>query len=144
MKPYYEDESVTIYNADCRDVLPSLSKVDLVLTDPPYGMSNNADYSRFSGGNTRRGPGTKHANIEGDSEPFDPSPWLQFEKVILWGANHFWGALPAGGCLVWIKRNDPAFGTFLSDADKGLKHWFLNYGWICQCGKIDRRKKMMR
>ena len=38
MKPYYEDESVTIYNADCREVLPTLDKVDLVLTDPPYGI----------------------------------------------------------------------------------------------------------
>ena len=39
MKPYYEDESVVIYNADCRDVLPQLNKVDLVLTDPPYGIA---------------------------------------------------------------------------------------------------------
>lgn len=37
MKPYFEDESVTIYHSDCRDVLPTLDKVDLVLTDPPYG-----------------------------------------------------------------------------------------------------------
>ena len=37
LKPYYSDESVTIYNADCRDVLPTLDKVDLVLADPPYG-----------------------------------------------------------------------------------------------------------
>ena len=37
MKPYYQDESVTIYNADCRDVLPTLNKVDLVVTSPPYG-----------------------------------------------------------------------------------------------------------
>lgn len=43
MKPYYEDESVTIYNADCRDVLPTLDKVDLVLTDPPYGKVNRPD-----------------------------------------------------------------------------------------------------
>ena len=39
MKPYYQDESVTIYNADCRDVLPTLDNVDLVLTDPPYGIN---------------------------------------------------------------------------------------------------------
>lgn len=38
MTPYYEDEAVTIYHADCRDILPSLPKVDLVLTDPPYGV----------------------------------------------------------------------------------------------------------
>lgn len=37
-KPYYEDDAVTIYHADCRDILPYLPKVDLVLTDPPYGV----------------------------------------------------------------------------------------------------------
>ena len=36
MKPYYQDEWVTIYHGDCREILPSLEKVDLVLTDPPY------------------------------------------------------------------------------------------------------------
>ena len=39
-KPYYHDEraGITIYNADCRKILPHLPKVDLVLTDPPYGL----------------------------------------------------------------------------------------------------------
>lgn len=37
MKPYYDEDGVTIYHADCRDVLPLLAPVDLVLTDPPYG-----------------------------------------------------------------------------------------------------------
>ena len=36
MKPYYLDSAVTIYHGDCRDILPSLPKVDLVLTSPPY------------------------------------------------------------------------------------------------------------
>lgn len=38
MRPYYEENGITIYNADCREVLPSLPSVDLVLTDPPYGV----------------------------------------------------------------------------------------------------------
>jgi site-specific DNA-methyltransferase (adenine-specific) len=38
MKPYYADKYVTIFNCDCRDILPSLDPVDLVLTDPPYGI----------------------------------------------------------------------------------------------------------
>jgi len=38
MKPYYQDEWVTIYHGDCREILPDLPKVDLVLTDPPYGV----------------------------------------------------------------------------------------------------------
>ena len=54
MKPYYQDESVTIYNADCRDVLPTLDKVDLVLTDPPYGVALGTQYNAKE---TRRGVG---------------------------------------------------------------------------------------
>jgi len=36
--PYYDRDGITIYCADCMDVLPHLPKVDLVLTDPPYGV----------------------------------------------------------------------------------------------------------
>jgi site-specific DNA-methyltransferase (adenine-specific) len=43
-KPYYEEPGITIYNADCRDILPLLPKVDLVLTDPPYGIG----YSKYA------------------------------------------------------------------------------------------------
>ena len=39
--PYYEQDGIVIYHADCRDVLPTLAaeSVDLVLTDPPYGVN---------------------------------------------------------------------------------------------------------
>uniref|UniRef100_A0A6M3JAH5 Putative methyltransferase n=1 Tax=viral metagenome TaxID=1070528 RepID=A0A6M3JAH5_9ZZZZ len=36
MRPYYDHAGITIYHGDCRDILPHLPKVDLVLTDPPY------------------------------------------------------------------------------------------------------------
>ena len=36
MTPYYEHAGITIYHGDCRDILPHLEPVDLVLTDPPY------------------------------------------------------------------------------------------------------------
>jgi site-specific DNA-methyltransferase (adenine-specific) len=42
-KPYYEHAGITIYHADCRDILPHLPKVDLVLTDPPYGINTKSD-----------------------------------------------------------------------------------------------------
>ena len=117
MKPYYEEDGITIFHGDCREVLPSL-KSNIVLTDPPYGMNSNPDLQRFSGGVTRRGGGwRKHDRTFGDKEPFDAEHLLSFRKVIIWGANHFWNTLPRGGCLVWVKRRPLAFGTFLSDAE---------------------------
>jgi DNA modification methylase len=36
LTPYYDHAGITIYCADCRDILPHLEPFDLVLTDPPY------------------------------------------------------------------------------------------------------------
>ena len=46
MKPYYQDEAVTIYHGDCRDILPELPIADLVLTDPPYNI-HKAEWDRI-------------------------------------------------------------------------------------------------
>ncbi len=40
MIPYYDKNGVTIYNADCRDVFPSLSPVDAIVADPPYAETS--------------------------------------------------------------------------------------------------------
>ena len=59
--------------------------------------------------------------IAGDDQPFDPTPYLCFDRIIMWGANHYAARLPVGTTLVWIKRNDEAYGTFLSDAEIGYQ-----------------------
>lgn len=46
-KPYYEQDGIVIFNADCREILPHLPKVDLVLTDPPYGIGFNYGKDRY-------------------------------------------------------------------------------------------------
>lgn len=122
MKPYYDHKGITIYHGDCRDILPHMPKVDLVLTDPPYGMNNNTNSGRFSGGSqqsiSKRGIGGKFKDkIIGDDEHFNPEPWIYFPRVILFGANHYLDKLFPGTTLVWIKRLDSAFGSFLSDAE---------------------------
>ena len=38
IKPYYEENGIVIYHGDCGEILPELEPVDLVLTDPPYGI----------------------------------------------------------------------------------------------------------
>lgn len=53
MSPYYDDGSCVIYHGDCRDVLPILSVVDHVITDPPYSEHTHSKQRR--GGNRHRG-----------------------------------------------------------------------------------------
>lgn len=38
MKPYFEEDGITIYNGDCREVLPTLPSADLIFTSPPYNL----------------------------------------------------------------------------------------------------------
>lgn len=45
MNPYYQDDAVTIYHADNRDVLAELSDVGLVLTSPPYNLRDEGNKS---------------------------------------------------------------------------------------------------
>jgi len=121
IKPYYETDLGVLYHGDCLEIMPHLEPVDLVLTDPPYGMDWPADSTRFVGGSDaskkRRGAGNAKEKIIGDDKPFDPEPFLNYPNVILWGYTHFANKLPKGTNLVWIKRFDAAFGTFLSDAE---------------------------
>lgn len=51
-KPYYEQDGITIYHGDCRDVLPTLERVDHVITDPPY--SEHVHARVMSGGQAIR------------------------------------------------------------------------------------------
>lgn len=41
MNPYFQDDSVTIYHGDCREIVPTLGTFDLVCTDPPYNVNKN-------------------------------------------------------------------------------------------------------
>jgi DNA modification methylase len=106
---------------DCLAILPTIEagSVTSIVTDPPYGMDNDCDYTRFTSGPNGHGASASrfYPGVIGDSKPFDPSPWLDFPRVILWGWNHYAARLPVGTTLVWIKRLEEAFGSFLSDAE---------------------------
>ena len=113
---------VLLINADCRDVTEQL-KADAIISDPPYGMAWPCENARFQGGSIEsqkrrpKNPRVYEGTIYGDDEPFDPSPWLEYPRVVLFGCNHYAQRLPVGTTLVWLKRLDGGFGSFLSDAE---------------------------
>lgn len=100
----------TLYLGDCRDVLPTLPRVDAVVTDPPYGIGYVRGTARTG---LHKGPtANKHAGIPiaGDDQPFDPAVFLAFsDNVLMWGADHFYPRLPDHGrWLAWNKLGDLA------------------------------------
>jgi site-specific DNA-methyltransferase (adenine-specific) len=108
-----------LYQGDCYTILPTLPPSGSIVTDPPYGMAWDGKVTVGKNGNGAVGTKAKHygVKIHGDDRPFDPQPLLGFSHVTMFGANHFADKLPKGTTLVWIKRLDAAFGSFLSDAE---------------------------
>jgi len=105
----------TLYLGDCLEVMPGLH-FDAICADPPYGIN----FSRGAGGGgfgrNKRFQSAPDALpvIEGDSEPFDPRPFLSLGlPTILWGANHYADKLPPSArWLIWDKRRGTAVNDF--------------------------------
>lgn len=105
---------------DCVDILPTLEKVDAVITDPPYGIN-------FAhGGNDNSGIGkgryaTKFAGekIIGDDKPFDPVEICGLGlPTIMWGGNHFADRLKASPCwFIWDKRSASGHTNDFADCE---------------------------
>ena len=98
-KPYYEDEEhgIVIYHADCRELLPLLPRVDLLLTDPPYGIN----ITQMTLGNGRN-PIYRGANHWDQCAP-DIQIWVEHAShAVVWGGNYFCMP-PSSRWFVWDK-----------------------------------------
>ena len=91
-----------LHLGDCRDILPTLGKVDAVVTDPPYGIGATKQTLGSGKKDFHRG------DTEWDSEVPDISPLLEMGcTAIIWGGNYFANILPANNhWLIWHKVND--------------------------------------
>ena len=95
--------NATLYCADCMDILPTLDRVDAVITDPPYGIG--ASSKKFVNGTSKTNK-DYYADVCWDTAP--PSKELidlivsKGKLVVLWGGNYF--DLPPSRCfLIWDK-----------------------------------------
>lgn len=136
--PYFQDGDVVLYHGNCWDILPALDPVDLILTDPPYGMSFRPHGSaalRFNH------PGvTGSIGIIGDqAHDFDPS-WIGIAAdrlsadgaLILFCSEHRWSdfkstvvatGLNLKRTLIWEKPNGFSQGDL--EADFGVSTEFI-------------------
>jgi site-specific DNA-methyltransferase (adenine-specific)/modification methylase len=95
-----------IWHGDCREVLPMLPQVDLILTDPPYGIGYAAQPTKWSRDNMAR------EAEEWDNELPDVLPIVaKGNFAMVWGGNHF-PLPPTRGWLAWVKPPGlPSYGT---------------------------------
>lgn len=120
LKPYYEHGGITIYCGDCREVLPLLGPIDMILTDPPYGIGFAAQptkWQRLAG----------HQPKQWDAVTVSEVPRLiQGARLqVVWGGNYY--ALPISrGWLAWCKPDaPPSMGSLelaWTNQDRNSKH----------------------
>jgi site-specific DNA-methyltransferase (adenine-specific) len=98
---YYSDDNCTIYNADCRDILPSLDRFDLLLTKPPqyeFGLSDD--------NKTRMDSGSRLAPQTNRISPLPEAELLmaisKAANAIVWSPSRY--RLPEGKQLEWCCR----------------------------------------
>jgi site-specific DNA-methyltransferase (adenine-specific) len=113
MRPYYADNTVTLFCGDCREITEWLT-ADVLVTDPPYGIG----WARHGGGQLRNGRGTaRHTGIAGDHDTS-----LRDHILTTWGQRpaaifgSFYAAAPADvrHVAVYVKpRNAGVVGSTL-------------------------------
>lgn len=105
-KPYYQDDLVTIYNCDSLLVMPALRPIDIVITDPPYGIGAYANGTMGGGVLAKQ---SKFQKTDWDNERLH-RVYMEMMKFIsrhqiIFGGNYY-GELGDTKCyIVWDKDN---------------------------------------
>jgi len=93
-------------------------RAGMVLTDPPYGMDLDTDWSDVVGslrsiGRQHQTRGNTYERVVGDDAPFDPAPIFEYfgtcPEMFLWGADYYAERIlrrGEGSWLVWDKRKE--------------------------------------
>lgn len=101
-------EGVTLFRGDCREILPTLGKVDAVVTDPPYGIGADKNLRANKKHGAAAAPSRDYGVGNWDAAP-PSSDTLEMivgaaRFSVLWGGNYF-DLGPQPCWLVWDKEN---------------------------------------
>ena len=110
MKPVIIGNAI-LYLGDCMEVLPTLGKVDAVITDPPYGIGADTHAGKVENGWKQYGEGGWD-KCRPEKKTFD----LFIDKgktVIVWGGNYFTDWLPPS--MQWLSWDKGQDGFSLAD-----------------------------
>lgn len=116
----------TLYMGDCLEVIESIdpTAIDVLMTDPPYGMHLDTEFSKMANGDGFKGKlsGNDYEIVQGDHQDYDPTPILErfagVKEQFWFGADYYSDHIPRkndGSWLVWDKRltesADKMFGS---------------------------------
>lgn len=100
-------EGVECWLGDCREILPTLGRVDAVVTDPPYGIGEGNQARILSRG--KLAAAKDYGNATWDAKPIDAALIDLIRSCsahqIIFGGNYFDGLGPTSCWLVWDKQN---------------------------------------
>ena len=141
------------------DKLIGSLKVDCVLTDPPYGINLDTDYSKMPPGNENsklKITPKKYEKVIDDDKPFDASflrNYFNNVKEQFWfGADYYFNTLSVnnldGAWLVWDKRKtdgsqDDVLGSSFELCWSNKKHQrrILRHYWVGAFGDAEARNR---
>lgn len=134
--------NATLYLADCLEILPTLEKVDAVITDPPYGVKRDKGFDGFGGFGGFGAPIARRRFEEDEWDAARPEKKVfdlilqKGESVFIFGGNYFADILPQGThWIVWDKLNTmPTFGdcelAWTNSTRKSVKKITLEYNGL--------------
>lgn len=109
MKPYYQDDAVTLYHGDCLEVLPQLhGPVDIVVTSPPYNLGaspwphlGNWKPGDAAGGRSKWRNGSDAGNGIQYGKHADAMPWPEYVRWQREVLALLWGKLAGDGAIFY-------------------------------------------
>lgn len=112
MKPYYQDQYVTIYHGDCREILPQLpdGSVDLVLTSPPFNQAWH---------------GKHHTGSHWEKHYEDALPEEIYQQQQIEVLDILWGIVSNDGSLWYQHKNRIRYGISITPYQ-----WLLQTKWL--------------